>query len=618
MSVLSHGNIRFVPSIHQRLAFAEEVRRAVAEHRPEIIAVELPESLASLIVRGVLRLPQISSVCVPGAMPGAMQVVPIDPCDSMIEAIRLALELELVIEWIDLNEGEEAAPTVDLPDDLVMERVGLERYTETVIPFLAPRPEARRREAHMIGRLRELEGSGRRVLAVIGLAHFAALRGALLRSGEPDREEISVSPSGQGEAPAGGATLAHLSPGSIPEILREIPQFAAHRERMRGASGSGEGRPFDKLLALREMLKLAEAQYEERCRQRISVTQQKALYQFMRNLALVQGRLGPDLYNVVMSAKGTVDGDYGYEVYELARRYDFQEEESGLPVLELRDGRGRLEGREEPFDVDSRFGMPDMEKVSIRFRRRPTLEMREQWRREWGEMDMSGICSWPPEDETQERFMDFMRKRALAVLSRDRRQVVEFTTSILDGLDIRETLRNWHTGKLFVQQTPQPHGRVGAVVVIFDHEEMDSTYSWRSTLYAENNNESDISFYATPFGEEVVGPGISRTEFGGLLSIYPAAHIPDIWSFPGVGELGSCAEALLAAGILFSEDRYVAWIAPKPPSSRMKELAAEHGRHLIYLPQQGFSPTQLQKVRKFHILRGHHVRKYAADYIFED
>src|SRR5690606_30750431 len=130
----------------------------------------------------------------------------------------------------------------------------------------------------------------------------------------------------------------------------------------------------------------------------------------------------------------------------------------------------------------SRFGLPAMEKISVRFRRRPTLEMREQWQREWGEMDMAGICSWPPEDETQERFMDFLRKRALAVLSRDRRQVVEFSTSLLDGLDIRETLRNWHTGKLYVQQTPQPQGRVGAVVLVFDDEERDAAYAWRSTL----------------------------------------------------------------------------------------------------------------------------------------
>ena len=50
----------------------------------------------------------------------------------------------------------------------------------------------------------------------------------------------------------------------------------------------------------------------------------------------------------------------------------------------------------------------------------------------------------------------------------------------------------------------------------------------------------------------------------------------------------------------------------------MRELAAQYKKYLIYLPIQGFSRTQMKKVRKFHILSGHEVRAYAADYIFDD
>ena len=147
----------------------------------------------------------------------------------------------------------------------------------------------------------------------------------------------------------------------------------------------------------------------------------------------------------------------------------------------------------------------------MRFRRRPSIEMKELWKEQWNEIGVGGICSWPPEDDRQERFMMFLRKRALQVVSEDKKQVVEFSTSMLDGLDIRETMRNWHQKKLYVQQVPQPQGKVGAVVVIFDEEMMDPRYSWRLTLYAEHRNESDISFYSTPLGEKVVGPRISKT-----------------------------------------------------------------------------------------------------------
>ena len=36
--------------------------------------------------------------------------------------------------------------------------------------------------------------------------------------------------------------------------------------------------------------------------------------------------------------------------------------------------------------------------------------------------------------------MDYVRKRALQVLTDDRKQVLEFSTSVLDGLELRETL----------------------------------------------------------------------------------------------------------------------------------------------------------------------------------
>lgn len=616
MSVLQHNNLRFVPSIHQRMTFAEEVRRAVLEFRPEVLAVELPESLSSWIVRGVLRLPQISAVCIPGENADRLETIPIDPCDSLIEAVRVAMEQDIPIAWIDLDERGRPYTDADLPDDLMIETVGLEKYVETVLPYLKAEGTSPEREAAMARRLRELDRSGARTLCVLGIAHFPAVRGRLRNP--PAEDETEPETPATASSIADEVFLTHISPSSVVEVLREIPQLAARRETMREELGAGEGRPFEKLLALREMLKEAEEAYEERYRTTVTLTQLKSQYQFMRNLALAQGRLGPDFYTVVMSAKGTVDGDYGYEVFELARRYDFQETESGLPRLKIQDGMGKLEGREDPVEIDSRFGSTGMEKVPVHFRRRPTPEMREVWKEQWDDMSLFGICSWPPEDETQEKFMDFLRKRALAVLSKDRKQVVEFTTSLHDGLDIRETLRNWHTGKLFVHKTPQPRGRVGAVVLIFEDEALDDQFTWRCTLYAENNNESDISFYATPLGQEVVGPRIARTEFGGLLSIYPANYIPDIWSFPGVEQLGTCAEALLAAGILFSEDRYVAYVAGRPPGSRMKELAAQYDRHIVYMPRAGFPPSQLKKIRKFHILNGHDVRQYAADYIFED
>src|SRR5258706_16039395 len=95
---LTWNNIRFLPIVHRRVGFAAEVRRQAAEFRPEIIAVELPETLESWIVRGVLRLPQISAVCYEeDARPGELAYLPIDPCDVLIEAVRRGSLPEILV-----------------------------------------------------------------------------------------------------------------------------------------------------------------------------------------------------------------------------------------------------------------------------------------------------------------------------------------------------------------------------------------------------------------------------------------------------------------------------------------------------------------------------------------
>ncbi len=637
MTLLDFKNIHFVPSIHQRMAFADEVLRRAEDLKPDCIAVELPPEISSWVVRGVLRLPQLSAVCLPSlGAEGELHFVPIDPADSLVEAVRYGLENEIDVEWIDAEPSPAKLAAVDLPDDLMIEKVGLEAYAETIEPYLRNQNDSRSRQTMptlrdrlMAARLIELGKHHKQVLCVLGFGHFFEVR-RLTEEYWARCEELN----GQDEtppSPARGPFLTHLEIDSIPEILREIPHVAWQREMERGRDHAapdrdsrlvdqdapGQGR-FDKLEALRNTLKRAERSYRDEYRTTISLTCQRALYQFTRNLALTRGRLQPDTYELILGANGTVDGDYGYEVYKLANSYPEQSEDSDLPTLRVHAGRGSISDGDEKFMMRSAFGDPMTETIRMRFRRRPTVEMKAEWKEEWQASDTRGMCSWPPEDERQERFMMFIRKRALEVIGRDKSQVVEFSTSIMDGLDIRETVRNWHSKKLFVRQTPQPQGRVGGVVVVFEDSRLDSIFSWRCTLYAENANESDISFYATPLGDKVVGPRISRTEFGGILSIYPSLGIPDIWQFPLAKQVKTCADVLLLAAIVFSPDRFIAYVAGRPPSSMMRGMAARAGKHIIYMPLTSLPRAQVKRIRNFHILSGRDVRRYAADYIFED
>ena len=52
-------------------------------------------------------------------------------------------------------------------------------------------------------------------------------------------------------------------------------------------------------------------------------------------------------------------------------------------------------------------------------------------------------CSWPPENVAVKRFRTHVEDNVLDLIGHDLARSEKFTTSLKDGFDIRETLRNW-------------------------------------------------------------------------------------------------------------------------------------------------------------------------------
>ena len=99
----------------------------------------------------------------------------------------------------------------------------------------------------------------------------------------------------------------------------------------------------------------------------------------------------------------------------------------------------------------------------------------------------------------------FLKRKAKSMLSEERSRTEPFTTSIQDGIDLRETIRNWHEGKIYVRQLDRITGEVGAAIVIFD-EDRDDRYPYLTTWLGEHQNESDMAFYSTPPFDHLVAP----------------------------------------------------------------------------------------------------------------
>ncbi|MCZ6557640.1 MAG: hypothetical protein O7A69_07660, partial [SAR324 cluster bacterium] len=143
----------------------------------------------------------------------------------------------------------------------------------------------------------------------------------------------------------------------------------------------------------------------------------------------------------------------------------------------------------------------------------------------------------------------------------------------------------------------------------------DEDYPWLVTWLGEHEQESDMALYATSAGEELVGPGISRCEYGGFLLSYPPRRMVDVWRDPFFDMVRNKPERLLLAGLDYSVQRHVLYIAGRPPRSWFNSIAERMGKKLVYLPIGQLNPATLKSIRSFHVLDGHHVREYAKDYI---
>jgi hypothetical protein len=125
-----------------------------------------------------------------------------------------------------------------------------------------------------------------------------------------------------------------------------------------------------------------------------------------------------------------------------------------------------------------------------------------------------------------------------------------------------------------------------------------------------------MAFYATNPFEHVVGPGILRAEYGGFLMSYPPRRLTDVWHDIDYLFAESKSETLLLAALDFSLERFVVYVAAKPPRSIFRTIAAQSGRKIVYIPIGQLSPITLKKIRVLHILDGYDKRSTAKDYIW--
>ena len=596
---LKRGRFTYFPVVPGRLEFSIEVRQAILRQRPQTIALELPATLQDAWMRAVARLPEMSLIFYPDETSDLDRAVyvPIEPADPFTEAIRTGLETGAGIVFVDPDAGPRPHLKDAYPDTCAIRHIGLARYIEAYRVYPQPRsPEISR---HAAGIAWKLQGADplANVLVVVSLNLLDPLLDAM--------EEPQAQPLARTRRQ--GVELFNPHPESLAEIALEYPQLQWRYEEFRRLPA--DWRLIDRRHAQLAVFREAEKQYEAATGERIAHWQRRLLARYTRNLALAANELSAGLFDLAVAARAVADDNYAWEVWEAAGRYPPQNAASDLVTL-------RVSGEEVWMDtrrIRLRRRLPNPKQRLRPFGLKP--RRKEKFPGEWAsQLNGAGICSYPPEDLIIEDYGRFLKKKGKSILSEERVLVEPFTTSILDGIDLRETIRKWYEGRIYVRQFQKIHGEVGAVVVIFD-EDRDNRYPYTTTWLGENQNESDMAFYSTLPFDHLVGPGMGRAEYGGFLMSLPPRRLYDVWQDADYQFAESKSERLLLAALDYAIHRHVVYVAAKPPRSIFKTIASRAGRTIVYIPIGQLSPASLKKIRVVHVLDGYDKREIAKDYL---
>ncbi len=627
--------IFLVPALHYSIESASEVLKTILSIKPDAVALEIPASCHEAFQAAINRLPYLSAVrrrALDTSIPEETIFIPIEPCDPLVEGARAALDLEIPFYSVDLdiiNYPNFADPLVD-PYAIVT--LGLEKYVE----FSLFQPQSSRpipvtpfddmRESHMAKEIFHLSLRHGKVVAIVGMHH-------LFRISSLIRQKKFEAHQDMPQAYSFHTDIVTYNDEKIREVMKTPGYLTRAYETWRESliqkkDASADVAIIDKLEVYADLLDetfstlASEKSTDDDTPFRgihFPLQKQAKALSYLKRLSRVRGLLIGETVELIESVQGMLGQKAAYNFWKKLTHYPFTSNVENIPEVDI-----------EPKDL---WG----NQTTIRFR--PTLPSEKSQlfqkalqREKYTEKSFSSsfsICSYPPEDSIVESFGEVLKKRGVDLLAEEATVTIPFSTSMEDGIDVRETIRNRFSKQdgelgLYVKRIKAPKGKVGSCVVIF-HEDSEETlqkdhelFPWVITWHGEHTQESDMALYASHPHQGIIGPGIARCTYGGFLLSYPPGRLMNVWSDRDyTSSLHLRQDILLAAAIDYSQEPLVIYSAPSSPSETLRHYAALRGRKILYIPIKKFSERRINRLKTFHVLDSKERRSIAKDYIFE-
>ena len=623
------------------LEWAALVRRRIAGDPPAGVAVVLPETLRQLVPEALLLLPAMGvfSHARDNTETPALAFWPVEATDPRWEALRSAAELDLPWRLVapDAGEGESLDPVE--PDTLLAATVAEAELMRLALHEKTDPVEAAAARVAAF-HLQELAQPGQNPVLFVCTAAWVRPVVAALQEGDPHpplrrvrREDLRL----------------HLASDDLARWVSAEPtgfvlQYEAWRAKTAVHLGEGTwhllgeaGLPPDRYRMTRALLDETRRRYDDEFSTRLPATVLVPLLRYARNLALTQSRLFPTRYDLVIAARSFVDHNFGWIFFQLLTADVPPPTGADAPRLDLTPEELGISTRTVSFALRLRQHVP---RYLSTYLERPKEPRPGEWKKG---LDEAAMCSYPPEDILIEGTALQLKDRGREALGERRQRSHPFTATLLDGLDIRETVRHWYEKRLWVREDYSGRAKVGSVVIIFDEDDEDphaaadgsrpsaeaslisgdpaardqGKYPYCAHWHGEHNQESDMAFYATDPEAHVVGPGICRCEYGGLLLTTPPGRMWPVWEDPHLRHFKRKSQLLLAAGLQLTREPVVLYIAPRPPHPFLKRIALRMGLRVLHLPLGQLSPQRILRLRTFHILASHQARTWAHRFIPE-
>jgi hypothetical protein len=595
--------IQFLPVVHGSGSFTREIRHRILSSGCDCMAVCLPPEFRSTVEEGIENLPTIGVSCLDES-DDTISYVPIDPCQPVIMGLRMAMQEGISRHYIDLSVPNYKPRRFSFPDPFALQSLSFEKFCLSVLPAIK-RPDKNsqhdKRARWMAYQLHKLEMDHKKILFICSLLDWPWIKDAYNeRLKYPKVEKSSNHPN-----------LYSVDKSTLFFALSEFPYVTYLYEKNRQELRADKDVTID---GIKEILLKARDNYLKKIKiknHNLSSQSFQILLQYVRNLTLMESRLAPDLYTLTLTAK-QIGGDLlAVSLIEAARDYPFQEEDDVNESMALGIDKGMID-EENVMNMKNRLSETDGEWRTLDLKPSPDKWKKQKWKFTW---DPYGQCSWPPEDEKIENLNSRIREQTKLLLSNDLARTEKFTSSVKDGIDMRDTLRNWHTGDIYVKEVPPSRGTVEIVVFLFEMEPDPDHYTWLQTWYAEHQNESTLCFYATDYMSDMVGPGIGQAHYGGCMMIYPPRPIINIWQDPRLQMGKTLEEKLLEAAFLHSREKHITVVSPGPPTINWRKMAKKYQKRIIHIPIKKFSNQTIEKVRRFHVLNGKEIRSFAQRFI---